>query len=70
MYLIYGLPSGSDGKESAGQMGTEVQSLRWEDPCSREWQPTPVVLSGEPQGQRSLAGRSPWNRKESDTPEQ
>ena len=31
------------------------------------WQPTPVLLSGESHGQRSLAGCSPWGRRESDT---
>ena len=31
--------------------------------------PTPVLLPGEPHGQRSLAGYSPWGRKESDTAE-
>ena len=35
----------------------------------REWQPTPIFLPGESQGQRSLAGYSPWGRKESDTTE-
>ena len=35
----------------------------------RKWQPTPVVLPGESHGQRSLAGYSPWGRKESDTTE-
>ena len=30
-------------------------------------QPTPVFLSGEFHGQRSLAGYSPWDRKELDT---
>ena len=29
----------------------------------------PVLLPGKPQGQRSLAGYSPWGRKESDTTE-
>ena len=29
--------------------------------------PIPVFLYGEPHGQRSLAGYSPWSRKESDT---
>ena len=29
----------------------------------RKWQPTPVFLTGESQGQRSLAGYSPWGRK-------
>ena len=33
----------------------------------RKWQPTPVFLPGEPQGQRSLAGYSPQGRKELDT---
>ena len=33
----------------------------------RKWQPTPVVLLGEPHGQRSLEGCSPWGHKESDT---
>ena len=36
----------------------------------REWQPTPVFLPGESQGQRSLVGCSPWGGKESDTTEQ
>ena len=33
------------------------------------WQPTPVSLSGESYGQRSLVGQSPWGRKESDMTE-
>ena len=28
---------------------------------SRKWQPTPVFLPGESQGQRSLVGYSPWH---------
>ena len=36
-------------------------------PWRRAWQPTPVFLPGESQGQRSLAGCSPWGQKESDT---
>ena len=35
-------------------------------PRRREWQPPPVLLPGESQGQRSLAGYSPWSRKEVD----
>ena len=31
------------------------------------WQPTPVFLSGESHGRRSLAGFSPQDCKESDT---
>ena len=48
---------------------TWVQSLGWEDPLEREWLPTLVFLPGEFHGQRSLAGYSPWGRKESDTTE-
>ena len=39
-------------------------------PLRREWQPTPVFLPGEPHGQRSLAGYSPWGPKESGMTEQ
>ena len=36
----------------------------------RKWQPTPVFLPGESQGQRSLVGCCLWGRTESDTTEQ
>ena len=49
---------------------TRVQSLGWEDPWRRKWQPTPVLLPGKSHGWRSLAGYSPWGHKESDTTEQ
>ena len=35
----------------------------------RKWQPTPVFLSGESQGQRSLVGGRLWGCTESDTTE-
>jgi len=35
----------------------------------RTWQPTPVFLPGESQGQRSLVGGRLWGRTESDTTE-
>ena len=35
----------------------------------RAWQPTPVFLPGESQGQRSLVGYSLWDCKELDTTE-
>src|SRR5574337_449816 len=35
----------------------------------RKWQPTPVFLPGESQGQGSLVGFRLWGRKESDTTE-
>ena len=35
----------------------------------RKWQPTPVFLPGESQGQRSLVGCRLWGHIESDTTE-
>ena len=35
----------------------------------RQWHPTPVLLPGKSHGWRSLVGRSPWGRTESDTTE-
>ena len=45
---------------------TRVESLGQEDALEREWQLTPVFLPGEFHEQRSLAGYSPWDCKESD----
>ena len=60
----YYFPGGSHSKESACKAGRpRVQSLGWEDPWRRAWQPTPVLLPGESHGQRSLAGCSPWGRR-------
>ena len=44
---------------------TWVQSLGWEDPLEK-WQPTPVLLPGELQARRGIAGCNPWDCKESD----
>ena len=57
-------PGGSDGKESAGNAGDSgfdpwVGKIPWK----RVWQPIPVFLPGESQGQRSLVGYSPWGCK-------
>ena len=38
-------------------------------PWRKECLPTPVFLPGESHGQRSLAGYSPWGRRESDMTE-
>jgi len=46
-------------------MGPWVEKIPWR----RKWQPTPIFLSGEPHGQRSLVGYSPWDHKESDMTE-
>ena len=41
-----------------------------EIPWRRAWQPTPVFLPRESHGQSSLAGYSPWGRKELDMTEE
>ena len=47
----------------------QVPSLGWEDLWRRARQPTAVFLPGEPHGQRSLVGCSPWGHTEPDTTE-
>ena len=60
-----GFPGGSVVKICQPIQEMKFRS-RLEDPWKREWQPTQVFLPGEAHGQRSLAGYSPWGRKESD----
>ena len=43
-----------------------VRLLGGEDPLEKEVATHSSILSGKSQGQRSLAGYSPWGRKESD----
>ena len=50
------------GHDSATSLSLST-FLHWR----RKWQPTPVLLPGESQGQGSLVGCSPWGRTESDT---
>ena len=46
---------------NAGDMGSiPVGKISWRS----KWPPTPVFLSGESHGERSLVGYSPWGRKE------
>ena len=53
VYVLWlGLPQGA-----AGDMGSVSGSGKI--PWKRAWQPTPVFLPGESQGQRSLLGYSP-----------
>ena len=47
---------------------TWVWSLGWEDPLEKGIAAHSSILEN-PYGQRSLAGNSPWGRKESDTTE-
>ena len=68
--LVLCFPGGSDDKRVCLQcrrprLDPWVGKIPWR----RERQPTPLFLPGESLGQRSLAGYSPWCRKESDTNE-
>ena len=65
-----GFPGSTDSKESVcnvGDLGLICGLGRF--PWRRKWLSTPVFLSGQFSRQRSLAGYSPWARKESDTTE-
>ena len=56
------LPQWLSGKEpacNAIDAGDVASILGREDPLEKEWQPTPVFLSGESHGQRRLVGYSP-----------
>ena len=56
-------------KNPSAMWETWARSLGWEDPLEEGMAPTPVLLPGKSHEQRSLAGHSPWGRKESDTTE-
>ena len=65
-----GLSRWPSDKESACQcrrcgLNPWVRKMPWR----RKWQPTPVFLPGIFHSQRSLAGYSPWGRRELDTTE-
>ena len=68
-----GFPGGASHKEPGcqckrckrGRLDLQVRKIPWR----KAWQPTPVFLSGESHGQRTLVGYSPWGFKESDMTE-
>ena len=68
---LVGFPGGSDSKESAcnaGYLGSIPGFER--SPGGGHGNPLQYSCLENPHGQRSLAGYSPWGRKESDTTEQ
>ena len=64
-----GLSGDTDSKESSAMKKTLVRSVGQEDPWRRKWQPSPVFLPGESQGQGSLVGCCLWGHIESDMTE-
>ena len=69
VYFIRGFPVGSVVKNPSANVGDSFNPWVGKIPWRREWPPTPVFLPREFHGQRSLAGYSPWGRKESDMTE-
>ena len=68
----HGVPQWISGKEpacKAGATGEAVRTLGWKDPLEEGLATCSSVLAGESHGQRSLAGYSPWDHRESDTTE-
>ena len=59
-----GFPGGAEVKASAFNVGDlgSIPGLG-RPPWRRKWQPTPIFLSGESHGRRSLVGYSPWVAK-------
>ena len=67
-YYLPGIPWHLSSKESSCNAGDLASIPGWgRSPFRKAWQPTPVSLTGEFHGQRSLAGYSPWGHKELDT---
>ena len=54
---------------NAGHIREAGSILGWKDPLEKGRLPIPVFLPGDLYGQRSLAGYSPWGRKELDMTE-
>ena len=69
----WGFSGDSVAKNPPVMRETQEMSIRSpgreDPPWRRAWQPTPVFLPGESHRQRSLAGHSPYGRKESDITE-
>ena len=63
---LFGFPCGASGKEPTCQsrrhgFDSWVRKISWR----RKWQPTPVFLSAESHGHRSLASYNQWGHKKS-----
>ena len=58
-------PTCQCGRHKRPGLSSQLRKILWR----REWQPAPVFLPGESQGQRRLVGYSPWAPKESDMTE-
>ena len=66
---LLGFPGSPDDIESACSTGDVFDPCVGKIPYKREWHPNSVFVPGESHGQTTLAGYSPWGRKESDMTE-
>ena len=64
LHLAVGFPGGPESACQCKRFAFDpwVGKIPWR----RKWQPSPVFLPGKSQGQRGLAGYSPWGGKELD----
>ena len=71
IYVNIGFPGGSDGKESAcNARDLALIPGLGRSPEGGNGNPLQYSSLENPHGQRSLAGYSPWDDKDSDMPEQ
>ena len=59
-------PWGLEESDTTERLHFHFSLIHWR----RKWQPTPVFLPGESQGQQSLVGCCLWGHTESDTTEE
>ena len=67
MRLYKGFPGGSVVKNPPANAVAAGSIPGWKILWRSKWKPTPVLLPGKSDGQRSLGGYSPRGHKESDT---
>ena len=58
--MVKNPPNNARGARDAGSIDPWVGMIPG---SKKKWQPAPLILSGKSQGQRSLAGYSPWDGK-------
>ena len=68
--VTLGFPGGTVIKTLPAMQQSQAQSLGGDDPLEKETAIYSSILPGESHGLRSLAGSSPWGRKELDRTEQ
>ena len=68
-YKALGSPGGAAVKNPPANRTCRIHLWVGKIPWRRKWPSTPVFLPGKFHGQRSLAGYSPWGRKELDLTE-